>query len=93
MTLSGAEIFLSLTIIAIGIIRNLKLYFNNAEIKNNIKWSINIYGSAIIIIICGLLTPTDILSNIIFSIPLTVLLILIINRIGYKNLKLKHENK
>jgi hypothetical protein len=49
MTLSGAEIFLSLMIVAVGIIGNIKLYVNNVPKKKQINWCFNIYGSVIIV--------------------------------------------
>ncbi len=84
MTLSGAELLLSLTIVVIGLLGNLKLFLNLAEKKTQIKWSASIYGAAILIVICGLFTPPDILSNLIFSGPLTVLYIAILRKIRYK---------
>ncbi len=93
MLLSGAEIFLSLMIIAIGIIRNIKLYFNNVEKKKQINWCFNVYGTAIIVIICGLFTPADILSNIIFSIPLTIIYVILLNKIRLKYFYLNQDNK
>ena len=92
MTLSGAEFFLSLTIVVIGLLGNLKLFLNQTEKNKQIKWSASIYGAALLVIICGVLTPPDILSNIIFSVPLTVIYIVILRKIGFKKFGLNQEN-
>ena len=84
MTLSGAEFFLSLTIVVIGLFGNLKLFLNQTEKNKQIKWSASIYGIALLVIICGVLTPPDILSNVIFSGPLTVFYILILRQLVFK---------
>ena len=84
MTLSGAELLLSLTIAVIGLIGNLKLFLNQEEKKNQIKWSASIYGAALLVVICGLFTPPDILSNLIFSGPLTVLYMIILRKIKFE---------
>ena len=81
MSLSPAEIFLSLIIVMVGIVNGIRLYFNKAEKKKQINCGVNAFGSAIIVIICGLFTPPDILSNIIFSIPLMIIYSVIL----YKN--------
>ena len=84
MTLSGAELYLSLTIVLIGLFGNLKLFLNHTEKNKQIKWSASIYGIALLVIICGVLTPPDILSNVIFSGPLTVFYILILRQLVFK---------
>ena len=68
----------------IGLIGNLKLVLNKSEKNKQIKWSASIYGAAVLIVLCGLFTPPDILSNVIFSGPLTVIYIIILRRIGFK---------
>jgi len=86
MTLSGAELYLAITIAVIGLIGNLKLFLNQTEKNKQIKWSVSIYGASILIVLCGLLTPPDILSNIIFSVPLTAVYIFILRKIGFRKL-------
>ena len=68
----------------IGLIGNLKLVLNQSEMNKQIKWSAFIYGASVLIVLCGLLTPPDILSNVIFSGPLTVIYIIILRKIGFK---------
>ena len=87
MTFSGAEFYLAITATLIGLIGNLKLRLNEAEKNKRIKWNFSIYGAAILILICGLLTPPDILSNIIFSVPLIIIYIFILKKFGFKRLK------
>ena len=87
MTLSGAEFYLVITVMLIGLIGNLKLRLNDAEKNKQIKWNFSIYGAAILIFICGLLTPPDILSNIISSVPLAIIYIFILRKFGFKKLK------
>ena len=86
MTLSGAEFYLAITVAVIGLIGNLKLFLNQTGKNKQIKWSVSIYGTSILIILCGLLTPPDILSNIIFSGPLTAVYIIILRKIGFRKL-------
>jgi Sec-independent protein secretion pathway component TatC len=74
--------------INVELIGNLKLFLNQAEKNKQIKWSTNIYGAAILIVICGLLTPPDILSNVIISGPLTVIYILFLRQFIFKKLGL-----
>ena len=91
MSLSGAEISIAYVITVIGLIGNIKLLLNKTEKKSQMKWSFSIYGAAIFIIIVGLFTPPDILSNIIISVPLTAIYIITLNRIGFKAHSLKKE--
>lgn len=91
--LSGSELSLSLIIAITGLIRNLKLFFDGAEKKKQNKWSFFIYGAAAIVLICGLLTPPDLFTNLIFSIPLITVYRLLIKRIGIKNLKLNPHSR
>lgn len=72
MELSGTELFLALTIVVTGLTGNLKLILNKKEKIAQLKWSISIYGIALLIVICGVFTPPDLLSNIIFSGPLAI---------------------
>jgi hypothetical protein len=89
MLLSGAELYLAITVSIIGLIGNLKLFLNQSEKNTQIKWSVSIYGIALLVIICGLFTPADIFSNIMFSGPLTVIYIVFLRKIGFK--KLRHN--
>jgi len=82
--LSGSELSLSLIIAVIGFIGNLKLFFDGTDREKQKRWSFFIYGIAIIVLICGLLTPPDLLSNMFFSIPLIIVYRLILNRIIIK---------
>jgi len=87
MELSGTELFLALIIVVTGLTGNLKLFLNQKEKIMQIKWSISIYGIALLIVICGVFTPPDILSNIIFSGPLAIAYILILKQLVFK----KHD--
>jgi len=87
MTFSGAELFLLLTIVVIGLSGNLKLFLNQTEKTKQLKWSFSVYGIALLVIICGVLTPPDILSNIIFSGPFAIAYILILKQFVFK----KHD--
>lgn len=84
MELSGTELFLALTIVVIGLTGNLKLILNKKEKIAQLKWSISIYGIALLIVICGVFTPPDLLSNIIFSGPLAIAYILILKQMVFK---------
>ena len=84
MTLGGSELFLALTIIGIGLLGNLILFLNQTEKNMQPKWSASIYGIALLVLICGIITPPDIFSNIIFSGPLTIFYILILRKFGFK---------
>ena len=87
MKLSGTELFLALIIVVTGLTGNLKLFLNQKEKIMQIKWSISMYGIALLIVICGVFTPPDILSNIIFSGPLAIAYILILKQLVFK----KHD--
>jgi len=80
MELSLAEVFVSLFIVTVGILGNIILYFKNVSKIEQVKWSVLIYGSALIMLICGLLTPRDILSNSMISIPLIVVFVVIVKK-------------
>lgn len=84
MKLSGAEFFLILVVVCVGLFGNLKLHFNNRDRNQHIRWNTSIYGLSIIILICGILTPPDILSNIIFSIPISIIYLIIVRKIVFK---------
>ena len=84
MKLSGAEFFLTLVVVCIGLIGNLKLYLNNRDRNQHIRWNTSIYGVSVILLICGILTPPDILTNIIFSVPISIIYIFIIRKIVFK---------
>ena len=88
MTLGGSELLLALIVVLVGLTGNLKLKLNRTERIKQIKWSFSIYGIAILILLCGLLTPPDILSNIVLSGPLTIIYIIILRKIGFKRLNL-----
>lgn len=70
MQISVPEYILSLMLVVIGIIQNLRLYRNKAQKVRQIRWSFMIYGAAIIVLICGSFTPPDILTNLVLSVPL-----------------------
>jgi Sec-independent protein secretion pathway component TatC len=92
MILSGAELYLAITLAVIGLIGNLKLFLNQSDKNKKIKWSFSIYGVALIVILVGLFTPPDILSNIIFSGPLTVIYIIVLRTIVFSKRDLNHLN-
>ncbi len=78
--LSGAELSASLIIAIIGIIRSLKLFFDNASKEKRQEWNFFIGGAVVIVLVCGVFTPSDLLSNAIFSIPLIIVYRLIIKK-------------
>ena len=61
--LSGAELSASLIIAIIGIIRSLKLFFDNASKEKRQEWNFFIGGAVAIVLVCGVFTPLDLLSN------------------------------
>lgn len=93
MTLGGGEIFLTSILVIIGLVGNLKLFLNSAGKEEQIKWNVSVYGTAILILIIGLFTPPDILSNILFSGPLTVLYQLTLRMFGFKMVQRWQEKR
>ena len=79
--LSGAELSASLIIAIIGIIRSLKLFFDNASKEKRKGWNFFICGAVGIVLVCGVFTPPDFLSNAILSVPLIIVYRLIIEKI------------
>ena len=86
MTISGAEIFLAFSVVFVGAIGNIKLFLKDADMIKQKKWSLTIYGIPIIVVICALFTPQDIISNIVFSVPLSVVYVLVFRLIIFKRL-------
>lgn len=73
MTLSGAEVFLTLLVVLIGIVGNIWYYFKQDKKSKQIEWNLNMYWAAFLILICGFFTPPDILSNLLFLVPLILI--------------------
>ncbi len=84
MILGGTELLLASIVVLVGLIGNLKLKLSQAERIKQIKWSVSIYVLALLVLLSGLLTPPDTLSNIILSGPLSIIYILTLRKIGFK---------
>lgn len=92
MKLGGSEFILSFILAIIGLLGNLKLILNQTEKNKRIKWSASIYGAALLVFICGLLTPPDLFSNMLFSVPLTVVYLVILRKIVFERLGLNRAD-
>jgi len=80
--LSGAELTLFLITALTGAGGNLALYFRGAKKAKQKRWGFYWYGSAIVLLICGWITPPDLLSTLLFSVPLVVALHFVVRRLS-----------
>lgn len=75
MALSNSELILIFSLLLIGLLGNLQIYFNKAD---NRKWNSTIYPAVIIFLVCGFVTEPSLLENILISGPLVVFQLLIV---------------
>jgi len=92
MIFSGAEIYLAIAIVLVGLIGNLKLYLSQSVKRERIKWNFSIYGTALIFMLCGLFSPPDILSNVILSGPFAFIYIVFLRAVIFKKRRINQAN-
>ena len=89
--ISGAELTLFLMMALTSAAGNGVLYFKEAKKAKQKGWAFYGYGSALILLACGWLTPPDLLSTLLFSVPLVVVLSIVGRRLNIQfNTKLKN---
>lgn len=83
------EIYFAIFIALVGLVGNTLQAISHAASITKWKWSLFIYGASILVLICGFITPPDLLSTILMAGPLTLVYSLFLKSMVYKKLKLK----